>query len=59
MIGLNCPIPILKNSSQYNWDKMDKYMIEQAIKHCKKTSGCLKLFKKVDDQTYVALCGAP
>ena len=59
LANLICPTPDIQNTTKYDWTKMDTLVKERAEYYCKSKNECLKLFRKVDFQVYVAVCGVP
>jgi hypothetical protein len=60
LLALSCPATKLQNTSLYPWDKEDKKYLATAKRRCGQLypdSPCLKLFKKFDELSYIAICG--
>lgn len=56
-----CPTTQVTNKTD-EWNAQDKQALQTATRSCAEryeNSPCLKMFKKVEEGVYQALCGAP
>lgn len=59
--ALSCPVTKVINATKYPWNAEDKQNQKRATKRCGEIyadAPCLTVFKKTDERTYVAMCGA-
>lgn len=60
LINLICPIPKIINKTNLPWTQNDQKIVVSAKKRCKQqysSSPCLKIFTKIDYNTYRVICG--
>ena len=60
LTAISCPITQVVNKTG-EWNQQDRAALATAKKHCGTMyleSPCLKMFRKVENGVYTALCGA-
>ncbi len=60
-VALNCPNPVIVNTSGFPWNDHDKNTLDYAKKRCSEIyedSPCVKWFKKWGKQDYSVICGS-